>query len=125
VLTKTFLKMMKQTKDGSYCLNLTLSEGQYLISIDEIIRLEASGNYTRIYLQNHRALFSARVLKSFVAILQPRGFIRTHRSHLVNQQFISGLQGSAGITLLSGFSLPVAKRKKRILRELLSFNSAG
>jgi two-component system LytT family response regulator len=69
-------------------LAVSTSKGMYLFSPAEILRLEASSNYTYIYFTNKTKLLAAKVLKDFEELLEPFGFVRTHRTHLVNKQHI-------------------------------------
>jgi two-component system, LytTR family, response regulator len=69
-------------------ITLVTAKGRYFFQPEEIIRLEASSNYTKIYFCNKRKIVSAKVLKDFETILEPFGFVRTHRTHLVNRQHI-------------------------------------
>jgi len=69
-------------------ITINTSQGQYFFSPEEIVRLEASSNYTNIYFSNKKKMITAKVLKEFVQMLEPFGFVRTHRTHLVNRQYI-------------------------------------
>jgi two-component system LytT family response regulator len=64
----------------------TLKEIQF-VPVHEIVRCEASDNYTTFYLQNRESILVCKTLKEFAELLTPHGFIRTHHSHLVNGQF--------------------------------------
>ncbi|MBK7855502.1 MAG: LytTR family transcriptional regulator [Bacteroidetes bacterium] len=54
----------------------------------EIIRLEGDRNYTNFYFTNNRKLLSSKTLKEYEEILSDKGFIRCHKSHLVNRRFV-------------------------------------
>lgn len=91
---------------------IPLSEGTFTFQPADIIRLEASSNYTCIYFHNRRPLLTARVLKEFDALLQCFGFIRTHRSHLVNRKHISGLDRAGNIIMSDDSRAGISRRKK-------------
>ena len=69
-------------------ITLATAQGRFFFNPEEIIRLEASSNYTRIFFTNKTKILSAKVLKEFALMLEPFGFLRIHRTHLVNRQHI-------------------------------------
>jgi len=65
------------------------TNGFQVINVSEIICLEASGNYTDIFLTGNRKLTFCRILKEFATLLEDNKFIkRTHRSYMVNINYI-------------------------------------
>lgn len=98
--------------------------GFSLISIDNIVRCEASGNYTIIFLANQKPVTACRKLGDYEAELHSYGFIRIHKKHLVNiNQIIEYNRGKSGggyITLVGREVLEVSARRKGEL--LRSFN---
>jgi two-component system LytT family response regulator len=58
--------------------------GYELIEEKQIVRCEASGAYTEIYLNNKRKIISSQNLKSFEQQLDSKSFLRIHKSHLIN-----------------------------------------
>ena len=82
------------------------------VPVTHIIRLEAESNYTYIYLVNHKKFFMANVLSTYESILAPLGFIRTHRSHLVNPMYVQTLQ-------ITGEMVMVSRRRKKMVKNLL------
>jgi two-component system LytT family response regulator len=70
------------------------------VQTDQIIRLEAMSNYTRVYFTDHRPMLMAKVLRAYDEILRPHGFVRAHRSHLINLQYIEGIDANGNIRML-------------------------
>jgi len=91
--------------------------------IPGIIRLEARSNYTRIYFANHRPLLTAKVLCQFEELLLPHGFIRTHRGHLVNPHFVTGIDRSGNIFLYDHSRIPFSRRRKKEVIQFLKKNT--
>src|SRR5476651_356117 len=58
----------------------TLQEIRY-IKVDEIVRCEASDNYTSFYIAGGEYILVCKTLKEFAELLQAHGFVRTHQSH--------------------------------------------
>jgi two-component system LytT family response regulator len=83
----------------------TLQEIRY-VRVDDIIRCEASNNYTLFYLQNGEKILVCKTLKEFSDLLKSYNFIRTHQSHLVNLHFVnSWLKEDGGALLLTNREL--------------------
>ena len=93
-------------------LSLATSQGHYFFSPEDIIRLEASSNYTRIYFTNKTKLISAKVLKEFVPLLEPFGFVRTHRGHLVNRQHIHCVTPDGNIIMKDASVAEISRRMR-------------
>jgi two-component system LytT family response regulator len=98
----------------------TLTEIMY-VKITDIIRCEASNNYTSFYLQGGEQVLVCKTLKEFADILKPHHFIRTHQSHLVNLTFVkSYLKEDGGTLLLSNQTkIPISRQNRDIVKESL------
>lgn len=98
---------------------LATGKGTCFFTPGEIVRLEASSNYTHIYFTNKTQLLSAKVLKEFVKMLEPFGFIRTHRSHLVNRQHILFVDLHGNVVMQDLSKAEISRRKKcDVMKEL-------
>jgi two-component system, LytTR family, response regulator len=96
---------------------------KYFFNADDVVRLEASSNYTLIHTVNKRPLVVAKVLSEYEAMLEGLGFIRVHRSHLVNKRHVRSLD-ETGITLREGCKIEVSRRKrKEVFRQLIHENA--
>ncbi len=104
-------------------LMVSTLEGLFFFNPDDIIRLEASSNYTRIFFTNRRPLLLARVLKDFTGFLEPLGFLRTHRSHLVNRRHIFHIDTVGNIIMHDASKAEISRRKKsEVLKSLRYIN---
>jgi two-component system, LytTR family, response regulator len=84
----------------------------------EIMHCEGSRNYTKFYLTNNRNIVLSKNLMEFEKLLARFNcFIRIHKSHLVNINFLDQfVKTDGGYVLLTDNSrLPVASRKKETL----------
>lgn len=86
---------------------------KHAFALDEVIRLEASSNYTLIYALNKRPLMVAKVLAAYEEELAAMGFVRVHRSHLVNKQYICTVDGSGNIVMADRQSIDIPRRKRK------------
>lgn len=100
-------------------LSLATNNGKELFLPGQIIRLEAKSNYTRIFFTNHISMLTAKVLKDFETLLIPSGFIRTHRSHLVNKQYIQQVCGNSTIIMNDQSIADISKRRKTTVLKAL------
>lgn len=93
--------------------------------IKDILRIESNMNYSRIYLRNGQNILVTRLLKDFEEILQPRGFFRVHKSHLINLDYIRKyIRGDGGqIVMENGDIVDLARRKKEEFLALLNCKS--
>ena len=64
------------------------SDGLIFFTINSIIRCEADKNYTLLILTDKRKELVSKPLIEFEKMLQAYGFIRVHRSHLINVKYI-------------------------------------
>jgi len=111
----------KVASSGSIALNT--QEEIRMVGIDEIIRLEAMGNYTTFYMVDGKILVT-RTLKEFEKTL-PDFFIRVHQSHLVNKQQIRAYIKTEGgyLKMKDDSEVPVSVRKKAQVMEMLKISS--
>ncbi|HSK11773.1 MAG TPA: LytTR family DNA-binding domain-containing protein, partial [Phnomibacter sp.] len=75
-----------------------ISDIQYVL-VSEVIRLQAERNYTRLYFTKARNFLSSKTLLEYEKTLDGSGFIRVHKSHLVNTTHISGYNKQGIITM--------------------------
>ncbi len=62
---------------------------QIKVLLDDILYIEASGNYTRLYLENAKLLSTRVPLNEMLLLLPPKKFIRTHRAFIVSRDKIT------------------------------------
>lgn len=103
-------------------ISLQTERFTHLIGLDELAYCEAHGNYTKIHLKNGREIVISRTLKQFEDQLGQHGFIRIHRTFMVNSRFITGLEKQDGgsVVLEGNVLVPISRRKKDEVLELIS-----
>ncbi|GAB2797287.1 hypothetical protein GCM10027275_48410 [Rhabdobacter roseus] len=86
-----------------------------------IVRLEADGNYTRIYLANGKELLIARTLKVVLLRLEPHSaFVRISRHEAVNPRYIRVFRENGALILHDETRLVPSRRRLKTVRESLS-----
>jgi two-component system LytT family response regulator len=94
----------------------------YFLKIDEIDWVEAAGNYVRLH-AGRTAHLLRETLGSLETRLDPRSFVRIHRSTMVNVERIRELQplfhGDYTVVLRDGTQLPLSRTYRQALAGLL------
>ena len=101
-------------------LFIPTNKGHRVVMAKNIIRIEASSNYCRIYFDNAGPLTVAKLLHWFEGRLPDKYFYRIHRTHIVNRLFISTISNDSKLTLLNGEELQTSRRKKNIVRQMVA-----
>jgi two-component system, LytTR family, response regulator len=112
---------MKSIPNNFDPLLLRTSKGLSFLDSNCIIRVEAVSNYSRIYFNNGKTMVVAKLLRWFEAQLSTQQFIRVHRTHLVNKNFIRNyFNGQVSkLELSNGEMIEVARRKKTYFLQCL------
>ena len=93
---------------------LHTSDRIHLARINEIVRMEASGNYTHVFFASGQKLLLTKTLKEFSKLLEPIDFLRCHQSHLVNMRYVREFVKTDGgyIVMSDGSKVGVSVRKR-------------
>lgn len=97
------------------------SKGFTLIDYKDIVWLEASDNYTNLFLNTGKKIVASKTLKEFEAILPTNVFFRIHRSSLINIDFIKEYSNAEGGTIImsDGTSIQVSKARSQEFGEFI------
>jgi len=106
------LQNIAQPDERTMKLTLTSGDRSYFVEPADVVWCEADVNYTNLHLNDDRRFVSARTLKDYEDMLTPLGFLRTHRSYLVNRAHIDHLDKSGFVVLRNGRRVEVASRRK-------------
>jgi two-component system LytT family response regulator len=124
--TKDKLGVLKNSlssnKSQDEKIAIPTGEGLEFIVISNILHIESSSNYSKIYLQNGKSILVTKLLKDFEDMLQPYRFYRIHNSHLINLKYIEKyIKGDGGqVRLTNGKVIDVARRKKEEFLKLIA-----
>lgn len=114
---------METTSSADGCfLKVACCKRRHTYRLSELIRFEALSNYTIIHAVNRCPLVVAKVLSAYENVLKDIGFIRVHRSHLVNQDFIKYVDPTGNITLTDNSRIEISRRKKKQIITVLKHN---
>jgi two-component system LytT family response regulator len=95
---------------------LPTMEGFEIVTINTILYCEAADNFTRIYLEDvANPLLICKTLKYIEEILKEQRFLRIHRSHVINPDYvIRYTKGKGGsVTMKNNKELEMSAEKKQ------------
>jgi len=125
----TIVQQMKMLLENVGALHLPQQKmaiptitGLIFITVQDIIRFEAKGNYTSIYLSKGEPILATRTIKDYEDILPETIFCRIHNSHIINLSRIKKYQKGRGgsVEMEDGSIIEVASRRRdEFLRRLL------
>lgn len=107
----------KDRKD--FKLALPTSEGIYFFHPEEIIRMEGEINYTWFHFSNRKPLLISKTLKEYEDLLNDHGFLRIHKSHLINKMHVVNYTRNGTLTLSDRSQVDISRRRKEIILEAL------
>ena len=89
-------------------------KGFQVAELNDILYAESSGNYTNFHFSDQHPVCTSRPIHEYEEILADAGFVRIHKSCIVNLLHVKEyLKGDGGTVILSnGHKVDVARRKK-------------
>ena len=113
--TKILINNIKIENKQLQKIVLPLIDGFEVVQVNQIIRCEAFDNFTYIFLSTGRKLVICRTLKHFETTLADYDFLRVHKSHLINIQYIKQYKkGKGGQAIMSdGTSVDISPNRKQ------------
>jgi two-component system, LytTR family, response regulator len=116
---RNLLHNLQVREPDDFRLAIPTNDGARFISPDELIRCEGERNYTWFYLTENRKHLSAKTIKEYQEILEKQGFLRIHKSHLVNKKYVEYYYGEGAVLMKDKTKLPVSRqRKEEVMRSL-------
>jgi two-component system, LytTR family, response regulator len=106
------LKNIKQTTAPTKIALPQMGSTTFL-DVSEIVSIQADSNYSIIHKQDMQKIVVTKILKDFEDILDDAQFVRIHKSHIINLQFVkeySTLDGGI-VKMKDGNEWPVSRRQ--------------
>jgi two-component system LytT family response regulator len=119
VAQEQFLENIRQVDEQRMKLTLTTGDRTYFVPPAELSHCTADDNYTELHTLDGRRFVSARTLKDYEDMLLPMGFLRVHRSTLVNKAQITHLD-DGHVVLKNQARLEVSRRKREDVLKALA-----
>lgn len=95
--------------------------GERMIDPRRIIYLSAQLNYTLFHLENSELVLTSLPLSFYASFLEAYGFIRVHKSHLLNGYYLNKcfLKSNRQLRLPNGTVIEVARRRQTAFKRLV------
>lgn len=118
---KTLLNNIAEPIKNKKKIVLKTMERIYSVDLDDVIRFESDGGYTKVYLVDGKRIMVSKTMKEYDDLLMDAGFLRVHHSHLINMNHLFCFEKAEGHVVMKDDSIvPVSNRKKDHLMELLN-----
>lgn len=112
--TKILVENLQSVNSQFQKVVLPLMEGFEVVQAGDIIRCEANDNFTLFHLADQRKILICRTLKFYEEALTSLGFVRIHKSHLINilhmKKYIKGKGGQ--VVMADGSVVDVSPNRK-------------
>ncbi|MDZ4663589.1 MAG: LytTR family DNA-binding domain-containing protein [Bacteroidota bacterium] len=114
-LTEKIVKLTQTVAQGTK-IAIRTNNNIDLVNVNDIIRLESKRNYTKLHFTDKKNMVLSKTLRECEAMFASRGFLRIHKSHLINMAFMNSYSKSDALVLMKdGSKIPVSLRKKETL----------
>ena len=109
----TLIKQMDRRLNAKEKISLPTQHGVSFVKVDDIIRCEADGNYTKVICADVKYLV-CKTLKDLELLLAESDFNRVHHSHLISLKHISMYhRGKGGFVIMSNGDHVDVSRSRR------------
>jgi two-component system, LytTR family, response regulator len=105
---------LNNPKDQNKNIALPTTDGFEMVSIADMIHLESSSSYTKIYFNNNISFLVSKPLAEFEIMLKDYQFFRVHHGHLINLKYVKKyLKNDGGqVVLKNDTTIEISRRKK-------------
>jgi DNA-binding LytR/AlgR family response regulator len=87
------------------------------VFVDDVILLKGEINYTILYLESGKQKLVAHPIKFFEPFLETHGFLRVHRSYMINPNHVKEYhQDNEFLMMTNGQKADISRRKKSVLK---------
>ena len=108
---KIIVENFREPKPEKQQVILPTMEGFEVVKMEDIVRLRGNGNFTDLHLSNGQKKMACRFLKHFDEIL-PLPFLRVHKSHIVNLNYVKRYNKGGYLTLTDESEIEVSPTYK-------------
>jgi two-component system, LytTR family, response regulator len=119
---RTLLEHVGSLQISQQKMAIPTISGLLFVAVQDILRFEAKGSYTNIYLANTDMVMATKTIKEYEEALPESIFYRIHNSHIINLSRIKEYQKGRGgaVVMEDGTIIEVAsRRREEFLRRLL------
>jgi two-component system LytT family response regulator len=100
---------------------LPMADEVQFVEIDQIIYCLGENNYTYFFLSNGKKLLVTKTLKEYEELLSEHGFLRVHRSYLINLSYVKAYVKKEGgyILMTNDAQISISQSKRKEILEVL------
>ncbi|MCB0707645.1 MAG: response regulator transcription factor [Saprospiraceae bacterium] len=118
-LYRNLLNNLKEGNARQFKLAIPSQQGTAFYHPSEIIRCEGERNYTHFYLTGKRHILASKTLKEYEDLLSDQGFVRVHKSHLINLALVNSYTNAGLIVMSDQSEVEVSRRRRNEVWQLL------
>lgn len=119
----TVVNLVNMIQNPGTIRNISLpgNDGYNITDINDIIYLEGVNNYTAFHLIGKPKILVSKTLKEFEELLSDSGFIRIHKSSMINIRHLKkvNMDDTISAQMVDGTSLVVSRRRAADLVEIV------
>ena len=93
-------------------LSICNEDSYLLLSLHQILDIQASSSYSIIHLANGKQLLTCKTLKTWEDEINHPYFYRCHRSYIVNTKHIHRIHLKTNMLEVEGVKIPIARLRK-------------
>jgi two-component system, LytTR family, response regulator len=120
-MSMPFHKSVEKIADSACMQKLLIPfyDRKRTVSVDEIVRLEGSGNYTNFFLKDGTKMLVSRTLKEYETLLDGQAFVRVHKSCIVNLEFVRKffVKKEGELELIDGQQVKISRRRAQMFMD--------
>lgn len=118
-LVSNLIANLQQKDPNNFKLALSTSEGVFFYDPSEILYCEGENNYTRFSFIKNKPMLVSKTLGEYEDLLGEHGFLRIHKSYLVNAKYVAKVDREGTVLMSDGKQLAISKRRKEIVMNTL------
>ena len=98
---KTQTEILQKSINGvADKIALAHKQGYDFVKLEDIIRIEGDDGYSHFHLKNGMNLLVSKAIGEYEKLLEPHGFFRAHKKHLINLNSIVSFHKGKNATIL-------------------------
>jgi DNA-binding LytR/AlgR family response regulator len=111
--------MKTYTPKGNNSLLILNQKTSKKIFVKTVILLEGDINYTIFHLEDGKQQVVAHSIKFFETFLETHGFLRVHRSYMINPSHVKNLnKNEYKVTMNNGIEAIISRRRINMIKSL-------
>jgi two-component system LytT family response regulator len=119
LLVDNLINNLQQKNQENFKLALSTMEGVSFFEPADIMYCEAENNYTLFSFNTHKPMLISKTLGEYEDLLIDHGFVRIHKSYLVNTKYVTKVDREGIVLMSDGKQLTVSKRRKEMVMKTL------